>query len=154
MQINLSQKERMLLEDGKKQEELCIKKYSGYSNQVKDVQLKSLLTEIGQEEQHHLDMINQMLQGMEPNMAHNKGATNTFSDTAFQGSTVTTEDKTLLDDLLATEKYVSAFYDTTIFESADPKVRQAVQHIQKDEQNHGEKLFNYMHSHGMYNVKY
>lgn len=154
MQINLSQKERMLLEDGKKQEELCVKKYNGYSNLVKDVQLKNLLTEIAQEEQHHLDMINQMLQGMEPNMAHNKGATNTFSNTIFQSTSNNTEDKTLLDDLLSTEKYVSGLYDTTIFESADPKVRQALQHIQKDEQIHGEKLFNYMNSHGMYNVKY
>ncbi|MCJ7691105.1 MAG: spore coat protein [Clostridiaceae bacterium] len=28
-----------------------------------------------------------------------------------------------------------------------------MQHIQQDEQKHGEELFNYMNSHGMYNVK-
>lgn len=153
MQINLTQKERFLLEDGKKQEELCVKKYQSYANQVQDLQLKNLLMEIAQEEQHHLDMINQMLQGMQPNMAH-KPTNNTIdAKTTFQGPNGNMKDQILLEDLLSTEKYVSGFYDTTIFEAADPNVRQAVQHIQKDEQSHGEKLFNYMNSHGMYNVQ-
>ncbi|SHH84893.1 Coat F domain-containing protein [Sporanaerobacter acetigenes DSM 13106] len=152
LQINLTQKERMLLEDGKKQEDLCVKKYQAYANQVQDPQLKNLLTEIAGEEQHHYDMINQMLQGMEPNMTHS-GGNSTVQNNTFQGVSGNSEDKTLLEDLLSTEKYVSGFYDTTVFESAEPKVRQAIQHIQKDEQGHGEKLFNYMNSHGMYNVK-
>lgn len=154
MQIKLSQKERMLLEDGKKQEDLCVKKYQGYASKVQDVKLKNLLTEIAQEEQHHYDMINQMLQGMEPNMTYGGGMTTPQTNNTFQESSSNTNDQMLLEDLLSTEKYVSSFYDTVVFESADPKVRQAIQHIQKDEQNHGEKLFNYMKSHGMYNVKY
>lgn len=154
MKIELSQKERMLLEDGKKQEELCVKKYQGYAGKVQDVTLKNLLTEIAQEEQHHHNMIDQMLQGMEPNMAHGGGATNPQNNNTFKVPSGNTNDQLLLEDLLSTEKYVSSFYDTLVFESADPKVRQAVQHIQKDEQGHGEKLFNYMNQHGMYNVKY
>ena len=154
MQIKLSQKERMLLEDGKKQEELCVKKYQGYASKVQDVTLKNLLTEIAQEEQHHHNMIDQMLQGVAPNMTHVGGATTPQNDSTFKASSGNTNDQLLLEDLLSTEKYVSSFYDTLVFESADPKVRQAVQHIQKDEQGHGEKLFNYMNSHGMYDVKY
>jgi spore coat protein CotF len=154
LKIELSQKERMLLEDGKKQEELCVKKYQGYAGKVQDVTLKNLLTEIAQEEQHHHNMIDQMLQGMEPNMAHGGGATNPQNNNTFKVPSGNTNDQLLLEDLLSTEKYVSSFYDTLVFESADPKVRQAVQHIQKDEQGHGEKLFNYMNQHGMYNVKY
>lgn len=61
-----------------------------------------------------------------------------------------TGDKILCSDLLATEKYVSGTYDTGIFESAAPIARQALQHIQQDKQHHGEQLFNYMNSHGMY----
>jgi len=153
LQIKLSQKERMLLEDGKKQEDLCVKKYHSYANQVQDMQLKNLLTEIAQDEQHHFNMINQMLQGAQPDMTH-KGRTSTMQgNTTFQGSGESQQDKTFLEDLLSTEKYVSGFYDTAVFEAADPTVRQAVQHIQKDEQNHGEKLFNYMNSHGMYNIQ-
>ncbi|NMB27634.1 MAG: spore coat protein [Tissierellia bacterium] len=151
MQIKLTQKERMLLEDGKKQEDLCVKKYQSYANQVQDVQLKNLLTEIAGEEQHHLDMINQMLQGMQPNMAHKPSSPTVEAKATFQGPSTT--DQTLLEDLLSTEKYVSGFYDTAVFESADPNVRQAIQHIQKDEQNHGQKLFNYMNSHGMYDIQ-
>ncbi|MDF2656696.1 MAG: hypothetical protein K0R19_3170 [Bacillota bacterium] len=62
-------------------------------------------------------------------------------------------DKVLLQDMLSTEKYVSSAYDTSIFESAQPNVRQALQHIQKEEQQHGEQLFQYMSSHGMYQVQ-
>lgn len=98
-------------------------------------------------------MIDQMLQGMEPNMAHSGGTTTAQGNNTFQEAVGNTDDQTLLGDLLSTEKYVSGFYDTAVFEAADSKVRQALQHIQKDEQNHGEKLFNYMNSHGMYNVK-
>ena len=154
MQIKLTQKERMFLEDGKKQEDLCVKKYQSYANQVQDLPLKNLLTEIAQEEQHHYDMINQMLQGMQPNMAHKLGGSTIQGNTAFQGPSENTKDQMLLEDLLSTEKYVSGFYDTAVFEAADPNVRQAFQHIQEDEQNHGEKLFDYMNSHGMYNIQY
>lgn len=154
MQIELSQKERMFLEDGKKQEDLCVKKYQSYASQVQDVQLKNLLTELAEEEQHHFNMISQMLQGTPPDMTHKGANTNTGDSSTLQGPGGNSKDKILLEDLLSTEKYVSGFYDTAVFEAADPTVRQALQHIQEDEQNHGKKIFDYMHSHGMYDVKY
>ncbi|MDD2554612.1 MAG: spore coat protein, partial [Desulfotomaculaceae bacterium] len=49
------------------------------------------------------------------------------------------------------EKFISGSYDTAIFEAANSPVRQALQHIQKEEQQHGEGIFNYMQQHGMYN---
>ena len=64
-----------------------------------------------------------------------------------------TGDKFLCSDLLATEKYISGTYDTGIFEAANPVVRQALQHIQDDEQHPEQQLFNYMSSHGMYKVQ-
>ncbi len=42
MEITLSQKERTLLEDQKKHEEICIEKYTNYANQAKDSQLKDI----------------------------------------------------------------------------------------------------------------
>lgn len=159
MQIKLSQKEKFLLEDGKAQEELCIKKYKEYANKVQDVQLKNLLMEIAQEEEHHLDMINQMLQGQAPNMAHTGtagggGSSNVQIDNTFEPQDGSINDKLLLTDLLSTEKHVSSLYDTLVFESAEPQIRKAIQHIQQDEQAHGEKIFNYMNQHGMYDVQY
>ena len=59
-------------------------------------------------------------------------------------------DKMLCQDSLSTEKYVSSTYDTTIFEFRDTNARQVLNHIQKEEQEHGEKIYNYMSQHGMY----
>jgi spore coat protein CotF len=50
-----------------------------------------------------------------------------------------------------TEKYVSGTYDTAIFEFTDSNIRQILNHIQKEEQQHGEGIFQYMQSHGLYN---
>ena len=56
-------------------------------------------------------------------------------------------------DMLSTEKFVSGAYDTAIFECKDIAVRQVLNHIQKEEQEHGESIFKYMQSRGMYTVK-
>ena len=56
-------------------------------------------------------------------------------------------------DLLMTEKYVSGSYNTTIFECRDTEVRDVLNHIQKEEQKHGEAIFKYMESKGIYSVQ-
>ena len=58
-----------------------------------------------------------------------------------QYSTGTSQHKrtNTIEDLLSTEKYVSSLYDTTVFKPTNPKVRQAIQHIQ-DRQNHGKTI--------------
>ena len=156
MQIQLSQKERMFLEDGKAQEEVCVEKYKNYSEQAGAPELKQLFNKLSGEEQHHYDIINQMLQGQQPNLSHNQ-QTQQIQQPVAQSTTKQAannqHDKMLCTDLLSTEKYVSGTYDMDVFESANPTVRQAMQHIQQEEQKHGEELFNYMNSHGMYNVK-
>lgn len=157
MDFQLSQKERMLLEDAKSQEELCIEKYQSFASQVQDPELKQLLNSLASQEQEHLNTVNQLLQGKTPNMS--SSSSNQNMQSSNQGSSNSglrynnPNDATILSDLLSTEKYVSGFYDTTIFESANKPVRDALQHIQKEEQSHGEQLFNYMNQHGMYNVK-
>ncbi|WP_353094361.1 spore coat protein [Tissierella praeacuta] len=157
MQINLSQKERMILEDGKKQEDICVKKYQSFANQAKDPNLKQLLNKLASEEQHHYNIVSDLLQGKKPNLTHSNQSANSQQNTNANNSNNMSfnnpEDALLCSDLLATEKYVSGFYDTGIFESANKDVREALQHIQKEEQKHGEELFNYMHANGMYNVK-
>ena len=52
-------------------------------------------------------------------------------------------------DALDTEKHVSGVYDTCIFEFTDAGARQALNHIQKEEQEHGQMLYDYMACHGM-----
>ena len=164
--LQLTQKERMLLEDEKHHEDICIKKYKNYAQQAQDTQLKNLFNSHAQVEQHHFDTINQMLQGQEPNMNQGQqgqqqqgqqqqsGTTQaTGQQTSYQGAMRNVGDEVLCSDLLSTEKYISGTYDTAIFEAVNPTVRQTLQHIQQEEQKHGEDIFNYMNSHGMYNVK-
>lgn len=156
MDIKLSQKEKMILEDNKQQEELCVTKYQNYAKQANDPELKQILNKISNDEQQHYNMINDLLKGHHPNTSSQESNTQSKSslDQVSQMKSVSNvSDKVLCTDLLSTEKFISSTYDTGIFESANSVVRQTLQQIQKEEQQHGEQLFNYMHSHGMYTVK-
>ncbi len=168
MSVNLDQKERMLLEDQKQHEQLCIQKYNRYANQSQDVQLKQLFQSLASAEQQHLNTINQILSGQVPNMnqggpsAQNQGASMqayqsagpTWGQTRAQaGAAYNQNDSEFCTDMLTTEKYISGTYDTTIFECRDTNVRQALNHIQKEEQEHGQKIYDYMQSNGLYNVQ-
>lgn len=152
--MQLTQKETSFLKDLKKQEETCVEKYSIYSNNANDVQLKNLFSQIGQMEQQHLDTLNQILNGtvqaMQPE--GNKQVQLTFSATYNENSQDPnkTKDSFLCTDLLSTEKHVSSVYDTSIFEFKDTNIRNDLNHIQKEEQQHGEQIYNYMAQNGMY----
>lgn len=164
--INLSTKERMLLEDEKSHEQLCVDKYNEYSNKAYDTELKNLFSQLAQKEQQHLDSINQLLSGVVPNVNQQQGSqqgnqqnssikqqlTNQ-SQINFGTNSYNEHDKMLCSDALSTEKFVSSTYNTAIFEFRDKNIRQVLNHIQKEEQEHGEKIFNYMSKHGMYQVQ-
>lgn len=187
LQGQLSQKERMLLEDLKKEEDLCVIKYQNYAQQAQDSQLSQLFNKLAGEEQKHYNTVNQLLQsgGQSQSGQQGKGGSQDWKkqnqdsgqdwqkqgqsgqqqpsgkpgSTTAQinlsqvGSSSSGSDKYLLQDMLSTEKYVSSAYDTSVFESAQSNVRQALQQIQQDEQNHGEQLYQYMSSHGMYQTQ-
>lgn len=167
----LTQKEQLLLQDQKKHEELCVQKYQSYAEQAQDPQLKQLFNSLSQQEQQHLNSVNQILSGQVPNMQQNQMQQSQqpqlqqnqvqqqnqqqqnpmFLSGQMQGAMSNKQDANLCNDMLLTEKYISNTYDTTIFECTDSNVRQVLNHIQKEEQQHGEKIFNYMKNKGMYN---
>ena len=157
-QVKLSQKETMLLEDQKGHEKICIEKYTNYANQAEDPVLKQLFEKNAQEEQEHYDTLTQILSGtipamnQQPQQKNNQPQTNTMQSTNNTGL-YNSNDASLCSDLLMTEKYISGAYDTTIFECVSPQLRDTLNHIQKEEQQHGEEIFNYMQSNGMYEVK-
>ena len=157
MTVNLTQKERMLLEDQKSHEQICIQKYSNYANQAQDVQLKQICKNNEQIERSHLDTINKLLSGNIPqmnqqqNQQQNQSSGQNMNNSQSAGNNLS--DKEICSDLLMTEKYVSGAYDTAIFEFKDTQVRDVLNHIQKEEQKHGEAIFKYMESKGMYNVQ-
>ncbi len=158
MTLQLTPKEKSLLEDQKKHEQICIKKYQSYANQAQDPALKQLFNSYAGQEQQHLNTVNQMLNGQIPNMTSQQNqqsgqSNSTTTSSSPQGSIASQSDSTLCTDMLMTEKFVSGAYDTAIFEFADPNARQALNHIQKEEQGHGQGLFQYMQSKGMYNTQ-
>lgn len=159
MTTSLSQKEKMLLQDQKKHEELCIQKYQKYASQATSTQLQQLFQSYAQQEQQHLNTITQLLSGQAPAMAQpqqgQQSQQNTTQATSASASSSSgnQNDAALCSDMLLTEKYVSGAYDTAIFECTNSNIRQALNHIQKEEQQHGEGIFNYMSSTGMYNAQ-
>jgi spore coat protein CotF len=168
MAIQLSTKERLLMQDQKSHEELCISKYQSYANQAKDPALSQLFDSLAQKEQEHLNSINQILNGQVPSIQQGKQTGSSPTDTTMwqtpqsmmmeaasqnqmQGDSQ--QDSMFCKDMLSTEKFVSSTYNTAIFECASTEVRQVLNHIQKEEQEHGEQIFKYMQSKGMYNVQ-
>lgn len=156
--LNLSNKEIILLEDEKSHEQLCVQKYKQYSDKAYDFELKNLFSQLSQKEQQHLDSINQILSGTIPNVNQNQSGQNFTEQNSInmnlkniQSNNYNSNDKMLCQDALATEKFISSTYNTTIFEFSDKNIRQVLNHIQKEEQEHGEKIYNYMNQHGMYN---
>lgn len=173
--VTLSTKERYLLEDQKTHEEQCILKYDNYASLASDSELKTIFKNLSQNEKEHFQTITQLLNGQIPSITNqsssgtqqqqnsqmqnsqqqnqqNSAVPQTWqvsNDQSASGSSKLT-DKDMCIDMLSTEKYVSGTYDTAIFEFKDPRIRDVLNHIQKEEQKHGEKLFLYMQSKGMY----
>lgn len=178
MTLQLTEKEKQLLQDQRTHEEVCIQKYQKNARQANDPKLQQLFQSYSQQEQQHMNTINSILSGQVPSMnqgqqgqqsqqsqSNTQGMSQTQSTVASSTNQETASnwepneinasqaDLMLCNDMLMTEKYVSGAYDTVIFEFADSGVRQALNHIQKEEQQHGEGIFNYMNSNGMYNLQ-
>lgn len=154
--LQLNQKETTLLKDLKGQEQLCVEKYGKYSSDAHDPELKQLLNQLGQAEQQHLQTVTQIMNGTVASTQGQSGSGSqtprTFTPTYGPGDSSENKqcDSYLCTDLLSTEKHVSATYNTCIFEFRDTCVRDALNHIQKEEQEHGEQIYNYMSQNGMY----
>ena len=151
--MTLTQKETSLLNDLKSQEQLCIEKYGKYAEAACDSELKNLFKSLQENEKKHLDTVNQMLSGSEVRMP----AATPSAENAKLACTPSTcpesakqNDAYLCKDALSMEKHVSSVYNTATFEFSSPVLRDTLAHIQKEEQNHGEKLYNYLSCNNMY----
>ena len=152
--MQLSQKETSLLKDMKDTEKLCIDKYTQGAQQAKDPQLKQLFISIAQIEQGHYDTLTKIENGNTPTQSSGSSSSQqspTFSESYGPADS---EDKKndafLASDLLATEKHASHLYDTCVFEFKDENIRNTINHIQKEEQQHGKQLYDYMQKNNMY----
>lgn len=174
--IQWTQKEASLLQDLKGQEQLCVEKYNEYSQRAHDPELKNLFASIGETEVGHLKTLTDMINGQMPQQqgqSQQQGQQQSqqnqqqgmqgqqgcqcqqVPDPGQRSQPLTPEmqqDAYLCKDLLADEKYVSASYNTSIFEFSSPQARQILGGIQSAEQKHGEQLYAYMARHGMYSA--
>jgi len=166
--VTLTTKEKFLLEDSKTHEEQCIQKYENYTKLACDSELKAVFRSNGLKEVEHLQTINQLISGKVPDVSQSGGQSSgqggqpqtwpgdqnsqqqTVEMQSSGGNVFKASDKDLCTDALMTEKYVSGAYNTAIFEFKDAKVRDVLNHIQKEEQKNGEAIFSYMQSKGMY----
>ena len=151
--MTLTQKETSILNDLKSQEQLCIDKYGKYAAEASDPALKEVFSRLRGAEENHLSTICKILSGEEVAMGSSPpaAASEKFSGGASECPSASKDnDAFLCRDALAMEKHVSSVYDVGIFEFCSPVVRDTLAHIQKEEQNHGEKLYSYMSLNGMY----
>ena len=148
--MKLTQKESMLLQDLKTSEEICIEKYTEYARKAEDQALADLFLTIKAKEEEHLETINSLMAGQVPMMAGGgQGSEGQPGDGQATRQSHSKTDEYMLKDALDTEKHVSGVYDTCIFEFTDAGARSALNHIQKEEQEHGQMLYDYMSCHGM-----
>ena len=146
-----NQKERDLLKDLKDQEQLCVDKYMRHAENACDPQLKKLFSDLAQQEARHLQTITQMESGTVPQMqSGGQQAAPSFTAAYGGDSKEKQNDCFLCSDVLAGEKHVSGLYDTCVFEFRDGQARKALNHIQKEEQEHGKQIYDYMAANGMY----
>ncbi len=151
MQFTLTQKETTLLKDLKDQEKLCADKYQKYASCAHDPQLSQLFTELAGVENSHYQMLSDVESGRLPAMGGGgAGGQAQFTQTYTGESQEKKDDAYLCSDLLTTEKHVSSLYNTCVFEFGQPELRRVLNHIQSDEQVHGEKIYRYMKANAMY----
>ena len=152
--MQLTQKESSLIKDLKGQEQLCIDKYSKHAECASDPQLKVLFNAIASVERSHLETLTSMENGTVPALDGGGSAPTvptTFTATYTVGDNEQKKsDCFLCSDLLATEKQVSHLYDTCVFEFKEESARNALNHIQKEEQKHGKAIYDYMQTNSMY----
>lgn len=151
--MQLNQKQTMLLQDLKAQEEICIQKYNNYSSMSNSGELKNLFNDLSNAEKTHLNTLNDILNGNVPQQNQSSSG-NSFQSSDMKASYSTVElkkqDEYLCKDALSMEKHVSSVYDMSIFEMADSSIRSTLNHIQKEEQQHGEKIYQFMSANSMY----
>lgn len=148
----LTPKEKDFLKDFQKQEQLCIDKYRKYENAANDEALKTLFASLRCTEEAHKATVEDILAGNTPKATPAPSAVSQ----SYEGvpskckGAEKANDAYLCEDALSMEKHVAAGYNTGVFEFNSPELRDVLGHIQKEEQNHGEQIYQYMALNKMY----
>ncbi|MBQ3558789.1 MAG: ferritin-like domain-containing protein [Agathobacter sp.] len=149
----LTQKETEALKDLQTQEQSCIEKYTRYSQEAKDPQLKDLFKELSSEEQKHYQSLGQTLNGQVPSVDCNDTKGRDYQPKAYytpnDNSPEKRTDQFLVTDCIGTEKLVSGEYNNDVFIFGNSDIRKLLADIQIEEQNHAEMLWKYKTTNSM-----
>lgn len=165
--VNLTSKERFLLEGEKYQEQLAIDKYNDYALQSQDNALKNLFFNLVKIEENHLNMINEMLQGnvpkinknnLHPYYENNSINSNDYINignitlTAMDGDNSYDDgDKIICFDALTTEELLHSTSSTSSLEFENTDFENILKYIIDEKSENIKYLNNYMIKKGMYN---
>ncbi|MEG0855221.1 MAG: spore coat protein [Terrisporobacter sp.] len=163
--VNLTNKEKFLLEGEKYQQQLAIDKYNDYSLQAQDSNLKNLFSSLSKVEQSHLDMVYEMLQGripqvnqgnLQPYFENNNSTSNNYINVgnitlSSLDSNFHDEDKIICFDALTTEELLHSTYSASSFEFEESQFKDTFCEIIKEKEDSLQYLNNYMIKKGMYN---
>ena len=145
--MQLSEKQKSLVQDLISQEELCIEKYSQYKNLAKDSELKNLFGKIREDEEQHYNSLQHLLMGECPSLNEKNHAKLEYTPVATYTENFNYKDKEfdqyLCTDSITTEKSISTAYNDDLFQFGEPKVRDLLNNMQTDEQKHAEMLHKY-----------
>lgn len=151
--MQLTEQETLVIKDLQTQEKSCVEKYQFYEKSANDSQLKNLFHRIAAEEQEHFDSLGRLLKGEVPNVWPAQVGTEGYHPTSTYSASDNSEEKKhdqfLCTDCIATEKLVSSTYNNDLFRFAATGVRKLLNHIQTEEQNHAEMIFQYKTANGM-----
>ena len=151
--MNLTTKETNLLKDMKGQEQLCIEKYEKYASEACSSELKSLFGALADAERSHLNTVTDMMNGKVSTLSGSGSSPLSgvsCAKVSYDSEDCKKKDAFLCSDMLTTEKHVSSLYNTGVFEFSDVQARNMLNHIQSEEQQHGQKIYEFMNANGMY----
>lgn len=165
--VNLSSKERFLLEGEKYQQQLAIDKYNDYALQSHDPDLKSLFSNLVKIEEKHLKIVDEMLEGNTPTInkqeLHPYYKNNTYSSNDYLnvGNMTLTSmddnysyqdgDKIICFDALTTEELLHSTYSASSLEFKKTEFHNAFKYIIDEKVENLKYINDYMNKKGMYN---
>lgn len=164
--VNLTSKEKFLLEGEKYQQQLAIDKYNNYAIQAHDSILKNLFSNLVKVEEKHLHIINEMLEGKVP-IINNESIHPYYEDTSINpndllnvGDIILSSvdnnqyedgDKIICFDALTTEELLHSTSSASSLEFENTEFEDALKYIINEKSENLKYISNYMSKKGMYN---
>lgn len=165
--VNLTMKEKFLLEGEKYQQQLALDKYNDYALHAQDSSLKNLFSNLIKIEEKHLNMIEDMLQGnlphiykenLHPYYENNSILSNDYINIGNITLTSLTDnsnyndgDKIICFDALTTEELLHSTCSVSSLEFEKTNLNNIFKYIINEKSENIKYLNNYMNQKGMYN---